>query len=342
MEGSEHSERELHTQRCEEHGLRFDPRRSTGCLRCAREAAPKTSSRRSGRIGAGLLVALAGLLVWRIAMVSDDKSPAAPAAQPAEAEETTAAAPVAAGPIDPTPYESGLRALEAMLYGDDRSWIYGDALRERILTISGGIRSGDPESDARARRELAAYAEAFRVVEDAGFDAVDVDAARERWESLRDRIFSPAPWFDPTRTAEVLAQEAEAQAEIAGALRGHAQDLARFIDEVEFEVMRLREVAEIVTAEDREAVREWEEWARAWDAQLTDRLGSLPPHPGWNGDPNLVQAHQALGNARQELNLMAVTSGDWPTGAESMRRQRFDSARALITEANQFLDASGY
>ena len=114
---------------CRAHGLRYDARSATGCVRCRQDnaAAERGSRNRSFQ---SLLLAL--LLIGVIAGVGYWRGPAIQEALPKLLAQnfptqtqsaTTSTQTDSFEKIDPEPAREEIETLEAMLYGQDKSWI---------------------------------------------------------------------------------------------------------------------------------------------------------------------------------------------------------------------------
>lgn len=91
----------------------------------------------------------------------------------------------------------------------------------------------------------------------------------------------------------------------------------------------------------REAERRvaaWRAFAAEWNARLDDAGASLPGAPDLDDQPEASLAYQDIGRAIQELRLVPVGAGEWPTPFESLWSSRFDTAAGLLDAAAARLD----
>lgn len=327
---------------CPTHGLRYDARSAPGCVRCRQE---KDAQACGARAQIRNRVVLIFLLVGAVGGVGYWRAPAlheafelmrrtASASQNAESAVRTAQS-ASLKRINPERIRTEIEALEALLYGASKTWTVSNQLAIATRALASKIPPGP--SAAPLRDALARYTEMHSIEEESGYVGVNVESARDGWEKIRDRSFEAAPWFAQATGDSLREARAREASERAAAMLSFCDHLDRVIERTANEVLALPEVAEVVTADQRREVLEWQEWARSWDATLQQELRDFPPHPGFDTDANLTFAFQKLESAAHALRLLPVSSGDWPTSAIYMREMRLDEARDALREARRYL-----
>lgn len=327
---------------CPAHGLRYDARSTAGCVLCRQEQAAQKRGRRDRALHLTLFTLLlvtlvAGIGYWRAPALRESFNlmKRMNVAESQAKSTSSTAQNTSYAKIDPEPVRAEIEALEALLYGTNKSWTVGNQLAITTRALSSKIPPSP--SAAPIRAALARYTEMHSIEEEGGYVGVNVESARDEWEKIRDRSFEAAPWFSQATGASLREARASDASERAEAMLAFCDHLDRVIERTATEVLALPEVAEVVSAEQRREVSEWEEWARNWDGELQQELRGFPSHPGFDTDANLTFAFQKLESAAHALRLLPVSSGDWPTAAMYMREMRLEEARAAVREAREYL-----
>lgn len=186
-------ERQRRMIKCKKHGLHYDPKMSSGCALCAREAA-KQIPRRAPQLTLILLCVLGMMIaLYQIFGVGAKGADAFDLTR-SESEDTPAAA---VARLDPELYREAIENLEAA--------VHRPAVATSRELPAAGIRIADAAhelSEAIARRQprdgaaaSAALSRLGTTADRKGFSLPDLRQARIDWQRIRARHFEPADWY---------------------------------------------------------------------------------------------------------------------------------------------------
>lgn len=142
---------------------------------------------------------------------------------------------------------------------------------------------------------------------DAGYALPDLHGLRRAWETRRDALFAPAPWFGRGGAQLQAAQTRRPTAvdpRDVTRLRHTVRRLELLADAGEQEVRALGEPvydSEAPGVTGRAQIERWNAWARSWDARLGDALRELPTAPPLDAEGAFVLAHQNTARAARQL-----------------------------------------
>ena len=331
----EHERPARRTARCGLHGRFYDSWSAVGCPECAKRGRAPRVSRRGG--WAAPLLLLAGALGvahgqgWLPLLSNTVAVAPAPPRLPAR--------------VDPTPYRAEIEALEAVLYRTSEVE-RGDAERAGAAARELGdrlVRDLDRVAGSQALLRLGAFAMNVESSADAGYALPDLSGPRRDGERLRGELFERAPWWRRAGPALASAQRPpppRADVLDVQALERFASSLAPLVAAGRREMLAFGEpwvdVAEGSAAEAR-LTRDWQEFAKTWDARVTRACGKVPARPGFDDDLHVVMAHQLLGDACHKLRVATVSAGDAAVPMKSWRKGSLDEATARIEEARAHL-----
>ncbi len=341
MSESEQEQRKLRTVVCDAHGLRYDPDVQEGCVRCLKEMQGPEGSPSDGfdkriPIALGAVVLLALFLL----LGGDQEPPSVAGLDEETAAKTETAVQVEAEPkgLDPSPFGLQIKKIEDMLFSEDQGWIFGNDLYLAVSELSASVAQADSSQAMEASRQIEAYAKKVQIVEDVGYSGVNVEAARNGWEEVRDLVFVSSRSFSKAAGSELRQDKELAVRELAEDLEDALDDVENFIGDNEWDVMQIAEVGEVVTPEDKIVVAHWTDFVREWNDELNDAVRDYPTQPPVDLNFNLTMAYQELGNAVSELRSLTVSGGSLPTAPLWAREANVQKARSHVDAAREYLE----
>jgi len=300
-----------------------------------------------------LRVTLALLLVaalWSLGLpgrvaLEDATPPLGDAAFPAFGE-SFEPVPLARGSyaVEPAPHREAIERVEALLYrrapaapGD------ASAVESAVARLAEALLASEGLAHRQAGMELLAFAARVGARDDVGYPPASLVDLRGEWETLRARIFRPAPWLrtaapDLDRIQEPPAAAADPRSDEA--LRAAAGELERLLARGRREVERLGEpVYDIDTPgrADGGQIRAWHDWGARWREQLASAMApvwDLSPQPE---DPLRAEALRALEDAHELLRRVPDGAGAWPTPFRPAWEARFRAASDALARARATL-----
>lgn len=203
MSQNGHSEdRETLSVVCIEHGVRYNPRMSDGCVICRREAADRDpASQGEGRWGlmtAAVLGVVLAVLVVSASFRSSD--PAQAADSPLSRQPRWAVQAFTEQGLDPAPFRGEIEALEKLLYESDPS-APPQALAGHLETAAADLakavrQKSSPLHGTAVSLRLLTFSGWVGSSADAGYGGLRLKEAQRHWEAdVRDAVFLPADWF---------------------------------------------------------------------------------------------------------------------------------------------------
>lgn len=303
MADEEHwAQRRQRAAKCKIHGLHYDPRLTSGCALCRKEApaAPRQRPQMVLMLLSLLGVAVCLYRVFGPDSVRADSETAAPPTTPAAA---TAAV---SGRLAPEPYRASIEAAEQALFHSaaTRPLEMGDQ-----IVIALGQLQRDLVNRQQGEEAVATLGELSDRVTVGPFSLELLASLRDEWTRLRGRTFQSAPWFavpsriNPSNDRAALVT-----------YRAAADDLFYLLDEG---AGRARELLtppspNLFDREDLARSREaWRSFRTDWGQRIVDLRRGLPTRPGANADPQVLLATQRLEDAFARVSALAA--GDLPS-----------------------------
>lgn len=297
-------ERQRRMVKCKEHGLHYDPKLSSGCTLCAKDAA-RQIPRRAPQLTL-ILLCLLGMAValYQIFGIRAEGIPAFTLGS-AESEEATVSFPAR---LDPEPHREEIENLEVALY------------RPAIMTTrdlpTAGRHIADAArglSEAIARRHpgdgtaVAAAITRLTTAADDEFTFADLRSARVLWSRIRASYFHPASWYrsPPSNGLE------EQRARLAD-YRDAASELMGLIGEASGELAALESARAPAPGG---GTSDWHQFSSDWRQRLREAWSSLPAGaPSGVDDARVLLAVQQLERAFRRAET-AVQASD-PAGLD--------------------------
>jgi len=281
-------ERKKRMVRCKVHGLHYDPKLTSGCVRCRKEQVPKA---RSPQL-AILLLLLMGIVFVFMQLLSPFLESDEAIAELEFAEETTASAPTPTAPakLDPEAFRAPLESLESTLF---RSQVeefsdLGENAGLTALSLTQELRGREPGRGAVAADAIEALFGPWRE-EGAAPTFAELEAARTRWVELRGEYFQPASWFASSTAAPGHLDRASLLV---------YRELATELEDLIFEG---RSRLEAPSADE-----DLSEWSGDWRTQIAELETRLPARPGVEEDAEILAAVQKLERTLSELRRLAA------------------------------------
>lgn len=308
-------ERQQRMVKCPRHGLHFDPKMSTGCVRCLKERA-KIRQRRPPQLFIILLCVLGiAVVLFRIfgpSLLPQDEA--------LDGLEVSAASPDR--PLDAEAYRPSIEAFETALFRSESTT--SSDLQNTQGRISSTLELLDDtvqerDGDTVASAEISALAED---AQDRRLSFARLESLRDRWLQVRDRHLTTAAWFytPPASRRSVAAEQRASVAEY----RDIAYELAALLREGS------AEVAGLAGQEDRNA--RWQDFTQYLNDTLRDITERKPSRPRADADARLLVAFQKLERAfGMARSLGAAKAPPSDTG-------RFEEALRMAEEAVQGFD----
>lgn len=310
-------ERQQRMVKCPEHGLHFDPKMSTGCVRCLKERA-KIRTRRAPQ-PLIILVCILGIAIVGYRIFGPRLTPQEDALEGLQVTDLAADR-----QLDPSEFRPAIEAFEQALFTTtvtSRSDLEG--VRGRIASAADILRDAmlQRHGDSVAAREFDALATDLAGPE---LTFVELETSRDRWLRLRRRHLMAADWLHAppssvrSATAEKRASVAEYRDiafELAGLLRDGSSEVSGFANQDD-RAQRWRDLAEYLNDNLR---------------QLAERK---PSRPRSDADDRLLVAFQNLERAFSKARALGSASSP-PADAAG-----FDEALRFAEDAAQgFSDA---
>ncbi|HSR49736.1 MAG TPA: hypothetical protein VLV83_02840 [Acidobacteriota bacterium] len=203
MSQNGHSEdRETRSVVCIEHGVRYNPQMSDGCVICRRQAADRDSaSQGEGRWGLMTAAVLGVVLVVLFLSASFRSSdPAQAADSPPPRQPRSAVQAFTEQGLDPAPFRGEIEALEKLLYESDPA-TPSQALAGHIENAAANLakavqQKSSPLHGAAVSLRVLNFSGWVGSTVDTGYGGLRLKEAQRRWEAnVRDAVFLPADWF---------------------------------------------------------------------------------------------------------------------------------------------------
>jgi hypothetical protein len=330
--------------RCPTHGLIYDPKKADGCVLCRRQRQANDNSQvilvvlLAAVVAVAVVAVLVGLRdqagtdeepsqrVTRTAAVSPIRKPRVAAPLEAQSPQIEKA--------DPERYRDQITRLEKVLFAPGA--LDQPAMAKVVLSarrLSRDIqRWEDPLTAPDHAAGINAWAAALDSESDAGYVMASSVDARLTWQTLRARIFLPAPWFrhygDESPPSRVDPQTVAALSDLLTRLKtltargkSDSAELGKISEE------------EPVSSE---GSREWARWSRQWLDELNELANRFPARPS-DQNTKLVFAHRKLEEALANLRAVTVTLNDTSIPYEYERKSRLQVADRELSEAESFL-----
>lgn len=301
--------------KCPRHGLHFDPKMSTGCVRCLKERA-KIRTKRPPQFFIMLLCVL-GIAVVLFRIFGPSLLPKDEAIESLDVSQQSADR-----QLDAEAYRPAIESFENALFRADATTRADlQVARGRIASaaevMSDAIQQRD--GDAAASREVSDLVDG---IEGNNLTFDRLESLRDRWLRIRNRHLTGADWFYQPAGAR-QSTSVEARASVAE-YRDIAFELSSLLREAS------SEVASLAGQDDRN--QRWQELTVYLNDQLRDITERKPKRPRSGSDDRLLLAFQKLEKAFNTARSLGGSSSP-PNDAS-----RFDDALRLAEEALQGFD----
>ncbi len=304
--------------KCPKHGLHFDPKMSTGCMRCLKERAKIRPKRRPQPLI--ILVCVLGITIALFRMFGPDLGP-----QEERLEGLTVSDSSAERTLEPEPYRQNIESFEAALFDSETTKTSDlEVARERIRSAAGLFSEALQQADADviAAREVAALVDGL---DNSAWTFVDLEKLRDQWLRIRRRHFDDADWYHSPATSRrsVGATQRASLAEY----RDIADELASLLRQGSSEVSGM-------SSEANERAASWRDFADDLNTRLRDIAARQPSRPRADSDSLLLVAFQNLERAFNSARSLGASKTPPPDAS------RFDEALRVAEDAVQgFEDA---
>ena len=248
--------------------------------------------------------------------------------------------------IDPVPHRSAIDQLETVLYRRGPT-DFGDAETvESVATRLALEIMGDGLRGRRAGAELLSFAGRVGMRTDVGTSLPSIVGIREEWESVRARVFRPAPWMRTAHADLDAIQEPPPPAmdpRTETVLRDAEGELHRLLRRGQRDVERLGEPVydpEVPGRADRGQIRAWYDWGEQWRRRLAAAMqpvDALSPAPDPGREPLHDEAVRALREAHEGLRRVPDGAGMWPTPFRPTWESHFRQASSALARARETL-----
>lgn len=296
-------ERQQRLVRCKIHGLHYDPKLTSGCSICRKQAQPK---RRSPQLAILLLLVL-GIVFVGLQLLTpwleSSKVEAGLDTRTAVADTARGRSPARAPRLDPEVYRGGIESIEAVFFQPQTSDLaeIRDQLTSAGQRLSRDLESTPGESATAAAATLDGLVERWLA---SVTTRQDLDRARSQWIEARDRTFEEAPWFGyPTsdsgqvdRAALVAYRDVAAEIEALSA-EGLGQIPAESADAA------APAGIPAMSPEQLAAERQW--WGE-WRRRVDELPAQLPERPGTRASAQVLAAVAQLEQALHQLRQLAA------------------------------------
>lgn len=328
--------RHARSARCERHGVLYDAERYSGCVFC-RMPEPEPPSRRWSPIGIATWLVLISVVFLGLGNLVRQVADTG--------EEVLAQAHATPNRIDPAQYRQQIEELEAVVYADADA-VVGRRSRIQVAAMQLGqavMRGPNRPLGAKYGQRILAYGQRVGVVEDIGYQTVDLVAARAEWETLRGDVFLEADWFDYA-TTELGAREPAARAPVNAnvmlALDDWALELERLVRSGRRDALVFGEPGVDVPLGSREEAqlqRAWAGFQASWSQRLEDAVRVAPQRRPMRGENDVAMVYEHLERATRELASLGANGGFGSVMLKYVRQSHLDVAAQEVDEARRLL-----
>jgi hypothetical protein len=254
--------------------------------------------------------------------------------------------------IDPAPHRAAIERIEDVLYRRGPT-DFGDAeaVESEAARLADALLRTDRMRGRQAGLELMSFAGRTGARADAGYSLPSVVALRAEWETVRARVFAPAPWMrqasaDLDRIQEPPPPPLDPRAD---AVIAEAEEtLRRLMLSGQREAERLGEPIydpDLPSRSDRGQIQAWYRFGERYRRQLADAMAPvarLDPAPDPAREPLRAEAVRSLREASEMLRRVPDGAGMWPTPFRPAWEARFRAAGdALARVREQMAQATG-
>lgn len=297
--------------KCPKHGLHFDPKMSTGCMRCLKERAKIRPKRRPQPLI--ILACVLGITIALFRIFGPDLGPQEERLEGLSIEDASAAQ-----ILEPGPYRRNIESFETILFDAETSKspdleVARGRIRSAVNQLSEALQAGD--ADAIATREVALLADGLGTD---GWTFVDLETLRDQWLRIRRRHFVDADWYH--RPAASQRSAAASQRASLAEYRDIAEELAGLLRQGSSEISSMAD-------ESTQRVQSWQGFADDLNARLQDIASRQPSRPRADSDSQLLVAFQSLERAFNMARSLGASKAPPPDSS------RFEDALRIAEDA---------
>ncbi|HSR67652.1 MAG TPA: hypothetical protein VLU25_06900 [Acidobacteriota bacterium] len=205
MKDSDHSpDHNVVSVVCPQHGVRYNPQVSDGCVICRRDRQEAgEDSEQGGRWGlmtASVLGLVLVVLVISAVLRPSDRAQAADQKTPPKPRTVMTA--LSEQGLDPQPFRPQIERLEKLLYQGSPSAPLGGEIESAVAELAKQVgQQSSPLVGTAVTLRLLTFKDWIGARSDVGYGVLDLSQARLHWESeVRDKVFLPADWFQSARS----------------------------------------------------------------------------------------------------------------------------------------------
>lgn len=203
------SDRNVVSVVCPQHGVRYNPQVSDGCVICRRENQdPGPDPAKGGRWG--LMTASVLGLVLLVLIVSALLRPSdqAQAADQTPAKPRPVMTALSEQGLDPQPFQHEIERLEKLLYQGSPTAPLGGEIEMAVAELAKQVRQkSSPLVGTAVTLRLLTFKDWIGARSDPGFGVLDLSQAQRHWEGeVRDKVFLPADWFQSSSASSASAR----------------------------------------------------------------------------------------------------------------------------------------
>jgi hypothetical protein len=249
------------------------------------------------------------------------------------------------GAFDADRYRGQIERVEAVLYKDappDHADL--DRATAALLDLHERVLSKDKNPRLRDKAHNLLFVTSQAGFTDAGYVVADLGPLRAQWEAVRLDLFGYAEWFQQT-TPEVRSSQVHPKPTLDGR---HVRKLRRVVENLEHLIGEGRGECDVLGEPCYEPTRigyqgelqiaDWNRFHRDWEDRLVNAASDMPPAPPLDGIIDYVMAYQAVSSALDQLRMVALGAGEWPTPFRYQWEQRFNSATSHLSDARTALE----
>lgn len=268
--------------KCPKHGLHFDPKMSTGCMRCLKERSKVRRRRRPQPLI--ILACILGMTIVLFRIFGPNLKPKEEALEGLAISEASAER-----ALDPAVYRQNIESFEGALFASEvikSSDLEGVRARIRsALSIFADALQLQGDGDSIAAREVEGLEAELA---GSAWTYADLETLRDHWLRIRRRHFATAEWYH-TPAASTRSAAAAQRASVAE-YRDIANELANLLRQSSSEINDLTTVP-------GDRVQAWKILSDDLNSQLRDIAARRPSRPRADSDSSLLVAFQNLERA---------------------------------------------